>query len=168
MTTTTTDTTSTRPSPAPASPSTATATAPDPAAVMVLRRIFDEGFATGDGAVVDELCSPDLVEHQFGMAGRGAEALDHLREAMAQVHAAMPDIAFTIEDAVQSGDTLWARVTGRGTATDPFFGPPSGRPVEITVIDVVRVVDGRIVEHWGVPDRFALLAQTGVLDRLQA
>jgi predicted SnoaL-like aldol condensation-catalyzing enzyme len=39
--------------------------------------------------------------------------------------------------------------------------------VEITVIDVVRVVDGRIVEHWGVPDRFALLAQTGVLDRLQ-
>ena len=167
MTTPTTDTTST-PSPAPASPSTATATAPDPAAVMVLRRIFDEGFATGDGAVADELCSPDLVEHQFGMAGRGAEVLDHLREAMAQVHAAMPDIAFTIEDAVQSGDTLWARVTGRGTATGPFFGPPSGRPVEITVIDVVRVVDGRIVEHWGVPDRFALLAQTGVLDRLQA
>ena len=167
MTTTTTDTTST-PSPAPASPSTATATAPDPAAVMVLRRIFDEGFATGDGAVVDELCSPDLVEHQFGMAGRGAEALGHLREAMAQVHATVPDIEFTIEDAVQSGDTLWARVTGRGTATGPFFGPPSGRPVEITVIDVVRVVHGRIVEHWGVPDRFALLAQTGVLDRLQA
>jgi hypothetical protein len=26
--------------------------------------------------------------------------------------------------------------------------------------------DGRIVEHWGVPDRFVVLAQTGVLDRL--
>ena len=36
------------------------------------------------------------------------------------------------------------------------------------VIDVCRVVDGRIVEHWGVPDRFAALAQTGVLDRLAA
>ena len=140
---------------------------PEPPALTVLRRVFDEGFATGDGSVVDELCSPDLVEHQFGMAGRGTEALDHLREAMAQVHAAIPDIEFTIEDAVQRGDTLWARVTGRGRATGPFFGPPSGRPVEITVIDVVRVVDGRIVEHWGVPDRFALLAQTGVLDRLQ-
>lgn len=163
MTTTTSATTS----PAPPSPNTPAATAPDPAALTVLRRIFDEGFATGDGSVVAELCSPDLVEHQFGMAGRGAEALDHLREAMGQVHAAMPDIAFTIEDAVQSGDTLWARVTGRGTATGPFFGPPSGRPVEITVIDVARVVDGRIVEHWGVPDRFAMLAQTGVLDRLK-
>jgi predicted SnoaL-like aldol condensation-catalyzing enzyme len=36
------------------------------------------------------------------------------------------------------------------------------------VIDVCRVVDGRIVEYWGVPDRFAALAQTGVLDRLAA
>jgi predicted ester cyclase len=34
------------------------------------------------------------------------------------------------------------------------------------VIDVARIVDGQIVEHRGVPDRFALLAQTGVLDRL--
>lgn len=169
MTSTTTTSTTTRAAldSSGASPSTSVGPAPDPAALAVLRRIFDEGFATGDGSVVDELCSPDLVEHQFGMVGRGAEALDHLREAMAQVHAAIPDIEFTIEDAVQRGDTLWARVTGRGTATGPFFGPPSGRPVEITVIDVLRVVDDRIVEHWGVPDRFALLAQTGVLDRLQ-
>jgi hypothetical protein len=39
--------------------------------------------------------------------------------------------------------------------------------VEITVIDIARIVVGRIVEHWGEPDRFALLAQTGV-DRLTA
>jgi predicted SnoaL-like aldol condensation-catalyzing enzyme len=36
------------------------------------------------------------------------------------------------------------------------------------VIDVCRVVDGRIVEHWEVPDRFAALAQTGVLDQWAA
>ena len=53
-----------------------------------------------------------------------------------------------------------------GRPRGPFFGPPSGRPVDITVLDVTRVVDGRMVEHWGVPDRFAMLAQTGILDRL--
>jgi predicted ester cyclase len=134
--------------------------------LAVLQRILDDGFATGDGAVVDEVCAPDLVEHQFGLAGSGADALQHLKAAIADVHRAVPDMTFTIEDSVTRGDTIWARVRARGTATGPFFGPPSGRPVDITVIDVARVVDGRIVEHWGVPDRFALLAQTGVLARL--
>ena len=132
----------------------------------VLQRMFDEGFATGDDTIVDELCSADLVEHQFGLAGRGAEAVEHVKAAIRDVHRMAPDLRFTIEDAVESGDTIWVRVRGRGTANGPFFGPPSGRPLDFTVIDVARVVDGRIVEHWGVPDRFAVLAQTGVLARL--
>jgi predicted ester cyclase len=138
------------------------------AARTVLRRMFDEGFATGSTHVVDELCAPDLVEHQFGLAGTGPVAISHVKAAIRDVHAAIPDIAFTIEDAVEHGDTIWMRVTGRGTATGPFFGSPSHRPVEITIIDIARVVGGRIVEHWGVPDRFALLAQTGVLSRITA
>jgi predicted ester cyclase len=135
-------------------------------ALNLLRRIFDEGFATGDGGVVDEVCAPDVVEHQFGLAGSGAAAIAHVKAAIADVHRAVPDMTFTIEDSASSGDTVWVRVRARGTATGPFFGPPSGRPVDITVIDVARIVDGLIVEHWGVPDRFALLAQTGVLERL--
>jgi predicted ester cyclase len=137
-----------------------------PGAVTVMRRIFAEGFATGQTAIVDELCSPDLIEHQFGLAGVGAEAIQHVKDAIRDVHTAVPDMAFTIEDAVESGDTIWVRVRATGTATGPFFGPPSGRPVDITVIDIARIVNGRIVEHWGVPDRFALLAQTGILSRL--
>ena len=89
-----------------------------------------------------------------------------MKAAVRDVHAAVPDISFTIEDFAEAGDIIWVRAHARGTATGPFFGPPSGRPVDFTVIDVARVVDGRIAEHWGVPDRFAMLAQTGVLDRL--
>lgn len=137
-------------------------------ALTVIRRIFDEGFATGRTDIVDELCSPDLVEHQFGLAGAGAEAIEHVKAAIRDVHTAIPDASFSIEDFVQQGDTVWVRVRARGTATGPFFGPPSGRPVDITVVDVARVTGGRIVEHWGVPDRFALLAQTGALDRLSS
>jgi predicted ester cyclase len=135
-------------------------------ALTVMRRIFDEGFATGQTAVVDELCAADLVEHQFGMAGAGAEAIQHVKDAIRDVHAMAPDMSFTIQDSVERGDTIWVRVRAQGTATGPFFGPPSGRPVDITVVDIARIVNGRIVEHWGVPDRFALLAQTGILSRL--
>lgn len=135
-------------------------------ALAIIERMFAEGFARGNADVVDELCSPDLIEHQFGMAGRGSEAIAHVKTAIRDVHRAVPDMVFTTEDFAESGDTLWVRVVGRGTATGPFFGPPSGRRVEISVVDIVRIVDGRIAEHWGIPDRFALLAQTGALDRL--
>ena len=138
-----------------------------PESVEVLRRVLFEGFATGNTGIVDELFSPDLVEHQFGLGGRGAEALAHVKEAIRQVHEAMPDISYELEDWATRGNTAWVRFLGRGTNTGPFFGPPSGKAVEVTVIDVAVVVNGRITEHWGVPDRFSLLQQTGVLKRLK-
>jgi predicted ester cyclase len=135
-------------------------------ALTVMRRMFEQGFATGETAVVDELCAANLVEHQFAMAGVGADAIQHVKDAIRDVHAMAPDMSFAIEDSVERGDTIWVRVRAQGTATGPFFGPPSGRPIDITVVDIARIVNGRIVEHWGVPDRFALLAQTGILSRL--
>jgi predicted ester cyclase len=137
-----------------------------PESVKVLRRILFEGFATGDTGIVDELCSPDLIEHQFGLEGRGPHAIARVKEAIRQVHEAMPDLHYELEDWATRGSTAWVRFHGRGTNTGPFFGPPSGKPVEVTVIDIAVVVDGRIAEHWGVPDRFSLLQQTGVLRRL--
>jgi predicted ester cyclase len=135
-------------------------------AYQLIRRIFEEGFATGDASVVDQVCSPDLVEHQFGLAGTGTQARENLKAAIRNVHQAIPDMSCTIEDHAEQGDMTWVRVRVQGTATGPFFGPPSRNPVDITVFDQARVADGRIAEHWGVPDRFALLAQTGLLDRL--
>ncbi|HEY0620404.1 MAG TPA: ester cyclase [Kribbella sp.] len=132
----------------------------------VLERILREGFATGNADIVDEVCSPDLIEHQFGLAGTGAEAIEHVKAAIRQVHELMPDIVYTVEDSVTQGDTVWARGRARGTATGSFFGPPSGAPIDIPLFEVARVQDGVIVEHWGCPDRFALLAQTGALARL--
>jgi len=41
--------------------------------------------------------------------------------------------------------------------------PPTGRRMQATVFDVVRVADGRMVEHWGVPDRLGVLHQLGIL-----
>jgi predicted ester cyclase len=135
-------------------------------AYHLIRRIFEEGFASGDASVVDQVCSPDLVEHQFGLAGTGAQARENLKAAIRDVHRAVPDMSYTIEDCAEQGDTIWFRVRVHGTATGPFFGAPSNKPVDITVFDQVRIAGGRIAEHWGVPDRFALLAQTGLLDRL--
>jgi len=135
-----------------------------PSALSVITRMPDEGVAAGNGAVVDELCSTELVEHQFGLTGTRASAIKKVKDAVRQLHAS--DLTFAIEDSVDAGGTVWVRSRAR-TASGRLFGPPSGRPVDITVIDVARVTCGRIVEHRRVPDRSTLLAQTGALSRLR-
>ena len=67
------------------------------------------------------------------------------------------DLKLTIEAVVETDDTVWAR--SRATGIDPR----SGKPVAIDVIDICRFADEKLVEHWGVPDRFALLHQIGAL-----
>ncbi|GEL20779.1 nuclear transport factor 2 family protein [Pseudonocardia asaccharolytica] len=54
---------------------------------------------------------------QLGLAGTGAEAIRHVKDAIRDVHAAIPDLTFTIEDTVEAGDTIWVRVPVRGTLT---------------------------------------------------
>jgi predicted ester cyclase len=43
--------------------------------------------------------------------------------------------------------------------------PPTGRRMRASVFDVIRVADGRMVEHWGVPDRLSVLHQLGIVPR---
>jgi hypothetical protein len=138
----------------------------EPEGVGIVRRLLDEGFAGGRPEIADELCAPNLVEHQFGLRGAGPEAIAKLKKGIAEVHAMSGDLTYTIDDWSERDGVVWVRSTGRGTFSGPFFGPPSGRPFELTVIDVVRIADGRVAEHWGVPDRFALLVQAGALERL--
>ena len=133
----------------------------EPSGLRIIERMLAEGFATGDTAVVDELCSPDLVEHQFGLSGTGAEAIAKVKKGIAEVHAAFPDLRFTVRDWAERDDIVWVRAEGAGTNTGPFAGPPTGLPVRLTVIDIARIADGRIVEHWGIPDRFELLVRLG-------
>ncbi|MCR2783918.1 MULTISPECIES: ester cyclase [unclassified Microbacterium] len=137
------------------------ATRIESAALQVVERMLHEGFATGNQDIVDELCSPDLIEHQFGLSGSGPEAIAKVKRGIADVHRAMPDLVFRVADWAEHDDIVWVRAEAEATNTGPFLGPATGRPVSFTVIDVARVRDGRIVEHWGVPDRFEILVRLG-------
>lgn len=127
----------------------------------VLRRVIDEGFNRGNYDALDALFAPDFKEHQFGMK----PGLDGLKQDIQFLRAAFPDLHLTIDDMVADEDTVWIRMTSRGTNLGRFMGPPTGKLVSVTVMDVCRFENGRIVEHWGVPDRFAVMAQLGLLPR---
>jgi len=128
----------------------------------VARRLIEEGFNAGDLAVADELTSPDLIEHQDYGPGH-APGAEGVRAVMASLRRAFPDFHLEIEDLVVVGDNAWLRMVATGTNDGSYMGhPPTGRRFRAQVFDVLRVESGRIVEHWGVPDRLSALLQLGL------
>ncbi|MBK8023998.1 MAG: ester cyclase [Chloroflexi bacterium] len=125
----------------------------------VLRLVIEEGFNRGNYEALDPLFAVGYQEHQFGLG----QTLEGFKRDIRYLRAAFPDLHLSIEDMVAVDDKVWVRMTAHGTNLGPMFGPPTGKAITIAVFDVCRFEDGRIVEHWGVPDRFALMAQ---LDQL--
>ena len=129
----------------------------------VVRRLIEEGFNQGNLEVVDDLTSPALREHQnFGPDHAPGAA--GVRAVVESLRRAFPDFRLTIEDLVADGGTVWLRMVATGTNLGSFMRhAPTGRPIRIDVFVVIRVEDGRMVEHWGVPDRLGVLLQLGLM-----
>jgi predicted ester cyclase len=131
--------------------------------IAATRRVLEEGFGEGRLDVLDEVMAPGFVEHQAGIS---PATVDGVKRSISFLRAAFPDMKLRIEEIVVSGDEVWARSTGRGTHRGPFMGlPATGKPFTITVFDVCRFENGKMVEHWGVADQLALMAQIGALPR---
>jgi predicted ester cyclase len=128
-----------------------------------LRQVIAEAFNKGNYSILRDHFNPDFVEHQFGLHA----TIEGMQGDIQFLRNAFPDFNLTIEDMVAQGDQVWVRMIARGTNLGGFMGPPNGKSFEIAVFDVVRFEDGKIVEHWGSPDRFALLAQLGLLPQPQ-
>ena len=129
----------------------------------IFRTVVEEGFNKGNLAALDELFAPDYQEHQFGLR----PTLDGMKQDIQFLRTAFPDFHLEIEDMIANEDEVWARMTGSGTNRGPFMGPPTGKAMQITVFDVLRIKDGKISDHWGVPDRFAVMHQLGLIPRPQ-
>lgn len=126
----------------------------------VFRRVIEEGFNRGNFDAWNECFTETFTEHQYGMPS----TLAGFKRAIAGLRAAFPDLHLEIDEMVDQGDKVWVRMTSTGTHRGAFAGvAPTGRRITIAVMDVVRFENGKIVEHWGVPDRFALLDQIGGL-----
>jgi ketosteroid isomerase-like protein len=120
------------------------------------KAIVERGFSQGDLTVADEVCAEKLIEHQY-LAKTDIPGPEILKAQIENARHSIKELRLTIEAIVETGDTVWARCKATGV------DPRSGKPVTIDVIDICRFADGKLVEHWGVPDRFALLHQLGVL-----
>ena len=130
---------------------------------QTVRTLIEQGFNEGNLEVVNALTSPELVEHQnFGP--NHAPGAEGARAVVESLRRAFPDFRLTIEDLVVDGGKVWLRMVATGTNSGSFMGhAPTGRPIRADVFDVIRVEDGKMVEHWGVPDRLGVMLQLGLM-----
>jgi len=103
--------------------------------------------------MIDTYLASDFVEHETmppGMA-KGREGCTQFFTAYLK---AFPDTKVTIDNMIAEGDMVCAIQTWTGTNKGEFMGmPATGKTVNYTVIDIVRMQDGKAVEHWGAWDQ---------------
>jgi steroid delta-isomerase-like uncharacterized protein len=128
----------------------------------LVRRYYDEVFNARRPELVDELAVEDYVEHD-PFPGQGDGRSD-LKARVELILGGMNPLRFHIEDVIAEGDRVVVRWVQQGTQSGPFMGiPPTGRQYTIAGIDVHRLRDGLMAEHWHVVDLFGLLQQLGAI-----
>jgi predicted ester cyclase len=132
--------------------------------VAAFRKLIEVGFTQGDLGVVDELVSPDAIEHQRG----SKPGIEGTKATITTLRRWFSDFELTVVKLTAEDDTVWSLNRARGVNTGSVMGfPPTGKSFEVDVMDVVRFDDGKIVEHWGVPDQLGMLIQLGLMQRPQ-
>lgn len=115
------------------------------------RRILDLG-ATGRRDEALALIHPDVVDHRGGVTG-DHHGLAAWRDKWEHMYDGFRDVSATVEHNVASGDFSVNRYTLRGTHV------ASGRSYQVTGIDMIRVRDGKLIEHWALLDSTAMRHQ---------
>jgi steroid delta-isomerase-like uncharacterized protein len=128
----------------------------------IVRRLVKEAQESGKLGVIDDLVSPDFVDHS---AWPGIPASrEGVRQIFGMFHAALANLEVIIHDQIAEDDRVVTRKTLRGTHQGDFLGvPPSGNVLTIEVIDILRLKDGRITDHWNLVDQHGLLQQLGLV-----
>ena len=128
----------------------------------VYRRMVEEVVNQGKFDVVDEIFHSDYVDHTAPPGAPGG--LEGVKAIFAMFRSGFPDVKFTIRDMVGEGDIVATLVHGEGTHDGEFMGtPPTGKHAIWRSVGFFRVEDGKIREHWGIPDLLGLLIQIGVI-----
>ena len=128
----------------------------------IARRIPLEAFEQGRLAVIDEIVVPDVKEHGDPPPGMPA-GREGLKAVVSEMRKGFPDLKFSVDLQVAEGDFVAGYSTVSGTHKGEAFGmPATGKHAEWAETHIVRIVNGKITEHWGVIDQLGMLRQLGL------
>lgn len=128
----------------------------------VVRRLFDV-WNSGRLDAIEELYTADYVAdyRPYAPLRRGHDAIKGM---VTRAHIAFPDYHEELEEMIAEGDKVVVRFTITGTQLGQWGPlPPTGKPVRMQEIVILRFVDGKVAEQRGLVDNLAALRQLGVV-----
>jgi len=128
----------------------------------VARLFVDAVLAKGDLARADALLAAGFVDHDPA-PGKNPDAAG-FKGGVTALRASFPDLAYTIEDVIVSGERISVRGFCTGTQNGAFLGAPaSGRAFRAGFVEVLRLQGDRIAERWGAKDAVKMIDQLGIV-----
>ena len=136
-------------------------------AIAVVRRNTEEVQGKGNYEVFEELFAKNFVDHTPQPGGFTADR-NGARNLYKALRTAFPDFHAEIHWQISDGDRVTTFKTCHGTHLGEFWGiAPTGKKIQFEAVDVMRVVDGKISDHWGVANLFSLAQQLGLIPALE-
>lgn len=132
-----------------------------------LLRLYYEVINQGRLEVLDEIYHPSYVNHvaPFGLSND----LSGLKELFKLFISAFPDQKIEVDEIYTFGDRVISKWILRATHKGVFLGiEPTDKRVTLTGVDIERINNGKILEHWGVEDVYGLMEQLGSVPQLKA
>lgn len=127
----------------------------------IARRYFEELWNQGHLNVISEIIAANHTLHD--PASPHASGAEGLKRLISGYRVAFPDNRFTIEDQIAEGDKVVTRWTAHGSHKGQLMGmAPTNRQVTVSGVDIHRIINGQITEHWSNWDSAGLMQQLGL------
>ena len=124
----------------------------------IVRR-FIEAYNNRNLDAFDDLLAPDYFDHTSKVGPEG------LKQLMNMAFKAFPDFHETIEEIIAEGDKVWARIIFEGTHTGEWMGlAPTGKKVKTEMVDIFRIVNGKLKEYRDVNNNLDFLTKLGIVN----
>jgi len=130
---------------------------------QIIQTYFNEAWNKGHLDVLDSILSENYINHtpstpnpSKGPAG--------LKPIIMAIRTGFPDLHYEIKDIIVTQDRAVVRVIMTGTQTGTLFGiAPTGKHIEVNQINIEKIENGKITEHWRVTDELTMMKQLGVV-----
>jgi predicted ester cyclase len=128
-----------------------------------LCRDYFKAFLAGDAGWWDKHIAASFVRHDPGLPFevKGPSGVKQLHDALLP---AFPDMKLPLEDFVAEGEKVLVRLRVQATHTGAFGDmKPTGKKIDIGVLDLFQIRDGKLIEHWALLDNLGMLKQLGAV-----